>query len=69
VRFASIGDNFNRTISIYSGGKMFNATGWKVGWGIGPAPIIKAAGVLTYASIYCVPTPNQVAFARGLEKA
>lgn len=36
VRFATIGDNWERTISIYSGGKKLNATGWKVGWAIGP---------------------------------
>lgn len=36
-------DNWKRTISVYSAGKMFNATGWKVGWSIGPAPLIKQA--------------------------
>ena len=34
--FASLGDNFNRTVTVYSGGKLFNATGWKCGWAIGP---------------------------------
>jgi len=36
IPFATIGDNWNRTISVYSGGKKLNATGWKVGWAIGP---------------------------------
>ena len=40
VSFASIGDNWQRTVSIYSGGKLFNATGWKVGWAIGPERIL-----------------------------
>ena len=37
VPFSSVGDNFNRTVTVWSGGKLFNATGWKCGWGIGPA--------------------------------
>ena len=64
--FASIGDNFSRTVSVFSGGKLFSATGWKVGWGIGPADIINAAGVISTATIYCVNAPAQVAMARCL---
>ena len=30
--FASIGDNWKKTITIFSGGKLFAATGWKIGW-------------------------------------
>ena len=29
--------NFEKTISVYSAGKMLNCTGWKIGWSIGPA--------------------------------
>lgn len=36
ISFASVGDNFNRTVTVYSGGKLFNATGWKCSWAIGP---------------------------------
>jgi len=68
VPFASIGDNFNKTVSVYSGGKLFNATGWKCGWAIGPSQLIKPAGLLTYASIYCSNTPVQVAMAKSLDK-
>ena len=41
--FASLGNNYNRTVSVFSGGKLFSATGWKVGWAIGPADILNAA--------------------------
>jgi N-succinyldiaminopimelate aminotransferase len=34
IPFASLSDNWNRTVTIYSGGKLMNATGWKVGWAI-----------------------------------
>jgi kynurenine aminotransferase len=66
VPFASIGDNFNRTVTVWSGGKLFNATGWKCGWAVGPSQLIKPAGLLTYATIYCSNTPVQVAMARAL---
>ena len=67
--FAAIGNNFNRTVTVYSGGKLFNCTGWKCGWGIGPAHFIKPAGLLNYGSIYCGNHPTQVAMAKSLEKA
>ncbi|MET0929443.1 MAG: pyridoxal phosphate-dependent aminotransferase [Aeromicrobium sp.] len=43
-----------RTLTISSGGKSFSFTGWKIGWGTGPAPLVAAmVGVkqfLTYTS-------------------
>ncbi len=53
-------------MSVFSGGKLFSATGWKVGWGIGPADIINAASVVSTTTIYCVNAPAQVAMARCL---
>lgn len=64
--FASIGNNFMKTVSVFSGGKFFSATGWKVGWAIGPADIINAASVISTATIYCVNAPAQIAMARCL---
>ena len=55
--FATVGNNWSRTVTVYSGGKLFNATGWKVGWGIGPKHLMKAAGIVSYASLYCSNTP------------
>lgn len=67
VTYASIGDNFKRTVTVYSGGKLFNATGWKCGWAIGPSNIIKTAALLTYASLYCSNTPVQIAMGKSLD--
>ena len=36
VSYATLGDNWKRTITVFSGGKLLNCTGWKVGWAIGP---------------------------------
>jgi len=69
VRFATIGDNYAKTVSIYSGGKLFNCTGWKIGWAIGPEYIIRLGGIIANTVTYCLNTPGQVAFARCLDKA
>ena len=67
--FASIGENFNRTISVFSGGKIFSATGWKIGWGIGPADIVGAAYGISATNIQCINAPAQVAMGRSLGDA
>ncbi|TNV78558.1 hypothetical protein FGO68_gene15804 [Halteria grandinella] len=66
IMFASLPDTFNKTVSVFSGGKLFSATGWKVGWAIGPADIINAASVISTTTIYCVNAPAQVAMGRCL---
>jgi len=38
--FTTIGKNWERTITIFSGGKLANATGWKVGWMIAPKNLL-----------------------------
>ena len=53
IRFATIGENWNRTLSVYSGGKLFNCTGWKVGWCIGPANLVRLAGIINNTLSYC----------------
>jgi aspartate/methionine/tyrosine aminotransferase len=68
VPFASLGDNYSKTVTVWSGGKLFNATGWKCGWAIGPAEIIKQAGLHAYATLYCANTPVQVAISKSLDK-
>ena len=31
---------FERTVTVSSAAKMFNVTGWKIGWALGPAELI-----------------------------
>lgn len=47
IHFATVGNNWNRTITVFSGGKLFNATGWKVGWAIGPEKLIYQGGIVS----------------------
>jgi aspartate/methionine/tyrosine aminotransferase len=44
--FSPLGSNWDRTISIFSGGKLLSCTGWRVGWMIGPAPFMKHLGIV-----------------------
>ena len=66
--FANIGDNWKKTATIISGGKIFCSTGWKFGWTIGHADIVKEAAIVSDASITCFNVPGQVAMARSLKQ-
>ncbi|XP_071947856.1 kynurenine--oxoglutarate transaminase 3-like isoform X2 [Antedon mediterranea] len=66
-RIASYPGMWERTITIGSAGKTFSATGWKLGWGIGPENLMKGLRVVHQHSVYCCPTPLQEAVAVGLE--
>ena len=45
IPFATLPGMWERTLSIYSSGKTFSATGWKIGWVVGPAELV-CVGVL-----------------------
>jgi kynurenine aminotransferase len=66
ILFGSIPENWNRTVSVFSGGKLFSATGWKVGWAVGPADLINEASVVSTATVYCINAPAQIAMSRCL---
>ena len=67
IPFASIGDNWHRTITVYSGGKLLNATGWKVGWAIGPERILRLGAIINNTTSYCTNSPAQIAMANALQ--
>ena len=46
-------DMFDRTLSIYSAGKMFSATGVRSGWVIGPEHLIKSVVSMHQLTVYC----------------
>ena len=60
---------FSRTISVYSAGKTFSCTGWRIGYAVGPssllAPLISAQGVMSY----CAATPLEVAVGYSFKDA
>lgn len=67
VKIASLPGMWDRTITIGSAGKTFSVTGWKLGWAVGPADLIRALSVVHQNCIYTCPTPIQEAVATGFE--
>ncbi|KAB5577462.1 kynurenine aminotransferase [Coniochaeta sp. 2T2.1] len=57
------------TLSVGSAGKNFYCTGWRIGWFIGPADLIKYVGIAHMRICFCSPSPLQEAVAVGFEKA
>ncbi|CAH0367182.1 unnamed protein product [Pelagomonas calceolata] len=60
---------FERTISVFSVGKTFSATGWRVGYAVGPEPLIAPLVRVHQASNFSTPTPLQIASAIAFDKA
>ena len=66
VPIATLPGMRERTLSISSGGKTFNTTGWKIGWMCGPAPMIDAAKTAKQFLTFVNGAPFQPAIATGL---
>lgn len=69
VHFASLPGMWDRTITISSAGKTFSATGWQVGWCIGPSHLISPIHQLLPYVQFCASTVIQEALARTLPRA
>ena len=55
-----------RTLTLSSTGKTFSMTGWKIGWGIGPAELVSAAQAAHQYITFCASTPLQMAMGHAL---
>ena len=69
THFASLPNMYDRTITISSAGKTFSATGWQVGWCIGPTKLISPIHQLLPYVQFCASTVIQETLARTLAKA
>ena len=56
----------DRTLTLSSAGKTFSFTGWKIGWAVGPAPLVAATRAAKQFLTYAGGTPLQYAVAAGL---
>jgi len=65
LRIGNYPGMYERTITMGSAGKTWSCTGWKIGWSIGPADLIKAMQIVWQNSIYTCATPLQEACARS----
>ncbi len=56
----------DRTLTISSGGKTFDTTGWKIGWCVGPADLVTAVRTAKQFLTFAGGGPFQVGIAAGL---
>ncbi|NP_001089870.1 kynurenine aminotransferase 1 L homeolog isoform X2 [Xenopus laevis] len=68
VRIASLPGMWERTITVGSAGKTFSATGWKVGWALGPDHLLKHLRTVHQNSVYHCATGAQEAVAQGFQR-
>ena len=66
VPIATLPGMRERTVTISSGGKSFNTTGWKIGWACAPAPLVHAVRMAKQLFTFAGGTPFQHAIATGL---
>jgi N-succinyldiaminopimelate aminotransferase len=66
VRLATLPGMWERTLTLGGAGKTFSCTGWRIGWAIGPAPLIEALCRLRQFTVFSAVTPLQFAVACGL---
>jgi N-succinyldiaminopimelate aminotransferase len=66
VPIATLPGARDRTVSISSGGKTFNTTGWKIGWITAPAELVQAIVAVKQFLTFVNGAPFQPAIAAGL---
>ncbi len=67
--FATLPGMDDRTLSLYSAGKTFSITGWKIGWVIGPETLVRRLQICQQWVVFSVATPLQAAVAHCLDIA
>ena len=66
IPIATLPGGRDRTVTISSGGKTFNTTGWKIGWLIAPPALVTAITAVKQFLTYVNAAPFQPAIAAGL---
>ncbi|NRA45546.1 MAG: aminotransferase class I/II-fold pyridoxal phosphate-dependent enzyme [Oligoflexales bacterium] len=69
IPFANIPGMGDRTISVYSAGKTFSITGWKIGWIIGNSDLVRPLQGCQQWVVFSVATHLQEAIAMCLQAA
>ncbi|MFL5627825.1 MAG: aminotransferase class I/II-fold pyridoxal phosphate-dependent enzyme [Ktedonobacteraceae bacterium] len=63
---ATLPGMFERTVTVSSAGKLFSATGWKIGWVYGPPDLIEGVARAHQFITFAVHHPSQEAIAYAL---
>jgi aspartate/methionine/tyrosine aminotransferase len=69
IKFASLPDMFDMTITVGSMGKAFGVTGWKIGWVLASKELVRSCWLVHQFLPFSVVTPLQEAGADALEQA
>lgn len=67
VPLATLPGMRERTLTLSSAGKTLAFTGWKVGWAVGPAPLVAGLQAAHQFLTFCAATPLQAAVAVALD--
>ena len=66
IPMATLPEMFERTVTVSSAGKLFSATGWKVGWVSGPPELVEGVARAHQFITFAVHHPSQEAIAYAL---
>ena len=66
IPIATLPGMFERTVTVSSAGKLFSATGWKVGWVYGPPDLVEGVARAHQFVTFAVHHPSQEAIAYAL---
>jgi N-succinyldiaminopimelate aminotransferase len=66
IPIATLPDMFERTVTVSSAGKLFSATGWKIGWVSGHPDLVDGVGRAHQFITFAVHHPSQEAIAYAL---
>lgn len=69
ISIATLPEMWPRTLTISSSGKTFSLTGWKIGWAIGPADLVRGVTGAHQFIVFCSAAPLQEGIAAGLAEA
>lgn len=69
TRLATLPGMWERTLTVSSSGKTFSCTGWKIGWAVGPAHLVRGLILTNQWVQFSVSTPAQHAIAAALDEA
>lgn len=58
---------YQKTVAVYSFGKTFHATGWKMGYAVAPPHLTKEFRKVHQFNVFCVNTPIQYALAAYMQ--
>jgi len=66
IPIAKLPGMFERTVTVSSAGKLFSATGWKIGWVYGPSNLVEGVARAHQFVTFAVHHPSQEAIAYAL---